>query len=266
VDLPDRFEGRPPVPDSVQQLIIRLAYENPRWGYQRIRGELLRLGCRISASSIRRVLGAHGMDPAPRRAPTSWRSFLRRQATGILACDFNTVDTVWLRRLYVLFVIELGSRRVHLAGVTAHPTGLWVAQQARNLLVALDDRAAAFRFLIRDRDTKFTRAFDDVWRSTGAEIICTPIRAPNANAIAERWIGTVRRECLDHLLIVGRQHLVRVLRGYVEHYNQHRPHRSLGLGTPIPSVRGDPTSATALAQLRRREILGGLVHEYEWAA
>jgi putative transposase len=145
-----------------------------------------------------------------------------------------TVDTVWLRRLYVLFVIELGSRRVHLAGVTAHPTGLWVAQQARNLLVELDDRAAAFRFLIRDRDTKFTRAFDDVWRSTGAEIICTPIRAPNANAIAERWVGTVRRECLDHLLIVGREHLVRVLHGYVEHYNQHRPQRSLGLGAPIP--------------------------------
>jgi putative transposase len=263
---PTASSGRPPVPDSVQQLIIRLASENPRWGYQRIRGELLRLGCQISASSIRRVLRAHGMDPAPRGAPTTWRSFLRRQATGILACDFFTVDTVWLRRLYVLFVIELGSRRVHLAGVTAHPTGLWVAQQARNLLVELDDRAAAFRFLIRDRDTKFTRAFDDVWRSTGAEIICTPIRAPNANAIAERWVGTVRRECLDHLLIVGRQQLVRVLHGYVEHYNQHRPHRSLGLGTPIPSVRGDPASAPVVPQLRRREILGGLVHEYEWAA
>jgi putative transposase len=214
----------------------------------------------------RRVLRAHGMDPAPRRAPTTWRSFLHRQATGILACDFFTVDTIWLRRLYVLFVIELGSRRVHLAGVTAHPTGPWVAQQARNLMVELDDRAAAFRFLIRDRDTKFIRAFDDVWRSTGAEIICTPIRAPNANAVAERWVGTVRRECLDHLLIVGRQHLVGVLHGYVEHYNQHRPHRSLGLGTPIPSLRADPASAPVVPQLRRREILGGLVHEYEWAA
>jgi putative transposase len=258
--------GRPPVPDQVQQLIVRLARENPRWGYERIRGELLHLGCQVSASSIRRVLRAHGVDPAPRRAPTTWRSFLRRQAAGILACDFFTVDTVWLRRLYVLFVMELGSRRVHLAGVTAHPTGPWVAQQARNLLLNLGDHAAAFRFLIRDRDTKFTRAFDDVWRSTGAEIICTPIRAPNANAVAERWVGTVRRECLDHLLIVGRPHLVRVLRGYVQHYNQHRPHRSLDLGTPIPSVRGHPTSATALPQLRRCEILGGLVHEYEWAA
>jgi putative transposase len=258
--------GRPPVPDQVQQLIVRLARENPRWGYQRIHGELLRLGCQISASSIRRVLRAHDVDPAPRRAPTTWRSFLRRQAAGILACDFFTVDTVWLRRLYVLFVIELGSRRVHLAGVTAHPTGPWVAQQARNLLLDLGDRGAMFRFLIRDRDTKFTRAFDDVWGSSGVQIICTPIRAPNANAVAERWVGTVRRECLDHLLIVGRPHLVHVLRAYVEHYNQHRPHRSLGLGTPIPSVRGDPTSATALPQLRRRDVLGGLVHEYKWAA
>ena len=183
---------------------MRLARENPRWGYQRICGELLRLGCQISASSIRRVLRAHGVDPAPRRASTTWRSFLRGQAAGILACDFFTVDTVWLRRLYVLFVIDLGSRRVHLAGVTAHPTGPWVAQQARNLLLDLGVRAAVFRFLIRDRDTKFTRAFDEVWRSTGVQIICTPIRVPNANAVAERWVGTVRRECLDHLLIVGR--------------------------------------------------------------
>jgi putative transposase len=259
--------GRPPVPDLVQQLIVRLARENPRWGYQRIHGELRRLGCQISASSIRRVLRAHGVDPASRRASTTWRSFLRRQAAGILACDFFTVDTVWLRRLYVLFVIELGSRRVHLAGVTAYPTGSWVAQQARNLLLDLDDRATAFRFLIRDRDTKYTRAFDDVWRSTGVQIICTPIRAPNANAVAERWVGTVRRECLDHLLVVGRRHLVHVLRAYVEHYNQHRPHRSLGLDPPILSVSGDPTSATALSQLRRRDVLvGGLVHEYKWAA
>ena len=133
-------------------------------------------------------------------------------------------------------------------------------------MVELDDRAAAFRFLIHDRDTKFPTAFDDVWRSTGAEIICTPIRAPNANAVAERWVGTVRRECLDHLLIVGRQHLVRVLRGYVEHDNQCRPHRSLGHGTPVPLVGGRGVSAPAPGQLRRRDVLGGLIHEYEWAA
>jgi hypothetical protein len=142
------------------------------------------------------------------------RSFLHRQAAGILACDFFTVDTVFLQRLYVLFVIELRSRRVRLAGVTAHPTGRWVTQQARNLLSDPGDHAAAFNFLIRDRDAKFTRAFDDVWRATGAEIIRTPVQAPNANAVAERWIGTVRRECLDQLLIVGRQHLVEVLRVY----------------------------------------------------
>jgi putative transposase len=235
-------------------------------GYQRIHGELLRLGLRVSASSIRRVLRAHGLDPAPRRAGTSWRSFLRQQATGILACDFFTVDTVFLRRVYVLFVIELGSRRVRLAGVTAHPTEWRAAQQARNLVAVLDDQATAFKFLIRDRDAKFTRAFDDVWRSTGAEIILTPIQAPNANAYAERWVGTVRRQCLDQLLIVGRQQLVRVLRRYVEHYNQHRPHRSLAHATPVPSERTEARSAPNFDRLRRRDVLGGLIHEYEYAA
>jgi putative transposase len=262
---PTTSNGRPPIPEEVQQLVVRLARENPRWGYQRIHGELLRLGWRVSASSIRRVLRAHGLDPAPRRAPTSWRSFLRQQAAGV-ACDFFTVDTVFLRRVYVLFVIELGSRRVHLAGVTDHPTGLWVAQQARNLLAGLGDQAVAWRFLIRDRDTKFTRVFDDVWRSTGAEVICTPVRAPNANAFAERWVGTVRRECLDQLLIVGRQQLVRVLRRYVEHYNQRRPHRSLAHATPEPSAGADPMTPAAVGQLRRRDVLGGLIHEYEHAA
>jgi putative transposase len=175
---PSTSKGRPPISEEMQQLVVRLARENPRWGYQRIHGELLRLGLRVSVSSIRRILRAHGIDPAPRRASTSWRSFLRQQAAGILACDFFTVDTIFLRRVYVLFVIELGSRRVHLAGVTAHPTGWWVAQQARNLIAVLDEQATAFKFLIRDRDAKLTRAFDDVWRSTGVEIIRTPVQAP----------------------------------------------------------------------------------------
>ena len=204
--------------------------------------------------------------PSTRRAPTTWRSFLRRQAASILACDFFTVDTVFLQRLYVLFVIELRSRRVHLAGVTAHPTGPWVTQQARNLLTDLGNRAAAFEFLIRDRDAKFTRAFDCVWRSTGVQIILTPVRAPNANAVAERWIGTVSRECLDQLLIVGRQHLVHVLRVYTKHYNGHRPHRSLGQDTPVASMSRAAASAPELHQLCRRDILGGLIHEYRWVA
>ena len=263
---PTTSNGRPAISEEVRQLVVRLARENPRWGYQRIHGELLRLGVRVSASSIRRVLRAHDIDPAPRRAQTSWRSFLRQQATGILACDFFTVDTVFLHRVYVLFVVELRSRRVHLAGVTGHPTGLWVAQQARNLVAALGDQATAFKFLIRDRDAKFTRVFDDVWRSAGTEIIRTPVGAPNANAVAERWVGTVRRECLDRLLIVGRHQLVCVLRRYLEHYNQRRPHRSLAHATPVPSERVEARSAPSLGRLRRHDVLGGLIHEYEYAA
>jgi putative transposase len=263
---PTTSHGRPAISDEAQQLVVRLARENPRWGYQRIHGELLRLGVRVSASSIRRVLRAHGLDPAPRRAATSWRAFLRQQAAGILACDFFTVDTVFLQRVYVLFVIELGSRRVHLVGVTAHPTGWWVAQQARNLVAVLDDQATAFKFLIRDRDTKFSRAFDDVWRSTGTEVIRTPVQAPNANAVAERWVGSVRRECLDQLLIVGCRQLAGVLRVYVEHYNRHRPHRSLGHMAPVPSVLAEPKGGSILGGLRRRDLLGGLIHEYEPAA
>jgi hypothetical protein len=172
---PTRPRGRPPIPDQLQSLIVRLATENPRWGYQRIRGELLQLGCRVSASSIARVLRANGLQPAPRPASTTWRSFLRRQAAGIVACDFLTVDTVFLQRLYVLFFIQLHNRRVHLAGVTTNPTGAWVAQQARNLLATLEDDGTAVRFLIRDRDSKFTRAFDDLWRAVGAQVIRTPI-------------------------------------------------------------------------------------------
>ena len=238
-------------------LIVRLATENPRWGYQRIRGELLHLGCRVSASSIARVLRANGLQPAPRPASTTWRSFLRQQAAGIVACDFLTVDTVFLQRLYVLFFIQLHTRRVHLAGVTANPTGAWVAQQARNLAVTLDEEATAVRFLLRDRDSKFTRAFDDIWHAVGAEVIRTPIQTPNANAIAERWVGTVRRECLDHLLIAGRRQLLRVLHLYVEHYNRHRPTVASTCRPPSPRSaanrrthqpqRGNSTAVTSSA-------------------
>ena len=253
--------GRPPLDQEVQQLIVRLARENPRWGYQRIKGELRRLGTHVSASAIRATLRRHGLDPAPRRTGTSWRAFLRQQAAGIVACDFFTVDTVWLRRLYVLFFIEMDTRRVHLAGVTANPDGAWVAQQARNLLLVLGERGRQLRFLLRDRDAKFSRAFDDVFRSEGAAVLVTPVQAPNANAYAERWIRTVRAECLDWLLIVGRAHLEQVLRVYVDHYNTHRPHRALELEPPEPAA-----SLTLVTNQRtrvhRRDRLGGLLHEY----
>jgi putative transposase len=178
LDLSRAGRGRPSVPQQVQSLIVRLATENPRWGYQRIGGELLHLGCQVSASSIARVLRANGLQPAPRPASTTWRSVLRRQAAGIVACDFLTVDTVFRQRLYVLFFIQLHTRRVHLAGVTANPTGVWVAQQARNLAVTLDEGASTVRFLLRDRDSKVTRAFDDLWHGPGAEVIGTPTRRP----------------------------------------------------------------------------------------
>ena len=260
---PGRGPGRPPLGQEVQQLIVRLARENPRWGYQRIQGELLRLGVQVSASAIRTTLRRHGLDPVPRRTTTTWRAFLRQQAAGIVACDFFTVDAISLRRLYVLYFIELDTRRVHLAGVTAHPNGAWVTQQARNLLVALGERGRQLRFVLRDRDAKFTRSFDDVFR---AEVLLTPVQAPNANAYAERWIRTVRAECLDWLLLVGRGHLEQVLRIYVQHDNAHRAHRAPGLQPPDPAVGLTLTGKDQPDRIYRRDLLGGLVHEYRQAA
>jgi putative transposase len=263
---PHRQTGRPPLDQEVRQLIVRLARENPRWGYQRIRGELQRLGVRVSATAIRTTLRRHGVDPASRRTATTWRAFLRRQAAGIVACDFFTADTVWLRRLYVLFFIELDTRRVHLAGVTGHPDSAWVTQQARNLLLVLGERGRQVRFLLRDRDAKFCRSFDDVFYSEGAQVLVTPVRAPTANAYAERWVGTVRAECLDWLLIVGRGHLEQVLRVYVEHYNRHRPHRALQLEAPDRPARLRVVGEGQEGRVLRRDLLGGLLHEYRRAA
>jgi putative transposase len=187
-----------------------MARENPGRGYRRIQGELVGLGHPIAASTVWTILKKAGLDPAPRRSGPTWRQFLTAQAQAILAVDFAHVDTVFLRRLYILIVIEHGRRRVHLAGITAHPTGAWVTQQARNLLMNLGDRAKQFRFLIRDRDSKFTATFDAVFTDADIRIIRTPVRARRANAIAERFIGTLRRECLDHLLITGPRHLAAV--------------------------------------------------------
>jgi len=254
---PTRGRGRPPLEQHVRQLVLRFARENPRWGYPRIAGELLKLGHRVSPSSIRRILLAAGLEPAPRRIGPSWRQFLRQQAASILACDFFTVETLTLRRYYVLFFVELESRRVHLAGCTTNPTGAWVAQQARTL--SITGLLEQTRFLIRDRDSKFSGAFDEVFRSEGITVIQTPIRAPKANAYAERFVRTVRNECLDWLLIIGRRDLEHTLRVFVEHYNAQRPHRGLQLRTPIPAAR---PALASVNHIERTDLLGGLIHEY----
>src|SRR5450759_2441844 len=262
---PHRRPGRPPIDADIRDLILALARDNPRWGYQRIQGGLGGLGITVSATTIRDLLRRCGVGPAPRPGDLTWREFLRSQAAGCLATDFFTVETVWLRRLYGLFFIELDTRRVHLAGVSPHPTGAWVTQQARNLSIGLSECFSGRGFLIRDRDTKFTTEFDEVLRSEGLRIIRTPIRAPQANAYAERFVGTVRRECLDWTLIRGRRHLAVVLDTYVEHYNSHRPHRGLALTSPNPRAQ-DPPASPLLEHVRRRDLLGGLIHEYHVAA
>jgi len=264
---PHRPPGRPPFDRRVQALVLRLARENPAWGYRRIVGELRSLGISVSATSLRTILLRHGLPPAPQRDELSWRNFLRQHAATTLACDFFTVETAWLKRIYVLFFISLERRRIEFVACTPNPRGGWVAQQARNLLMTLDDREQPVRFLIHDRDAKFSGGCDHVFQSEGIAVIRTPVQAPNANAHAERWVGSVRRECLDRLLIFSRRQLEHVLRVYTRHYNQHRPHRALALRPPEQADRSaTPLRAAPSAQLTRTDLLGGLIHEYEHAA
>ena len=270
---PHRRPGRPRVDDEVTALVVRLAAENPRWGYRRIQGELIKLGVRLAASTIARIMKDHGLRPSPRRNGPTWRAFLRTQAAHIIATDFFSVDTLLLQRLYVLFFIELGRRRVWITGVTAHPHAAWVTQQARNVTGDIVDEGIKAKYLVRDRDTKYIAGFDEVFRSEGARILKAPFRTPNANAHAERFVRTVRSECLDHLLIVNARHLERVLRSYARHYNSHRPHQGISQEIPEPGSRSSLMTAAPAQDLqfrprhiRRRDRLGGLIHEYELAA
>jgi transposase InsO family protein len=257
-----RTPGRPPLERSLRELIVRLADENPHWGYKRIVGELKGVGVTVSATSARKVLLEAGLQPAPQRTHSSWRAFLRAQASSMLACDFLTVETAFLQRIYVLFFISLATRRIEYVACTSNPDGDWVAQQARNVIMRFGDEQP-FRFLIHDRDSKFTHAFDEVFRTEGFRVIRTAVQAPNANAYAERWVRTLRAECLDRILILGRRHLEHVLRVYRRHYNEHRPHRALDL---FPPHGRDPTPLNAPGRLQRRDLLGGLIHEYRAAA
>jgi putative transposase len=249
----------------VAALIERLATENHLWGYQRIQGELLQLGHRVSASTIRRVLKALRIPPAPKRdTATTWRQFLHTQAATMLAADFFHVDcAVTLRRLYCLFVIEVGSRYVHILGVTAHPDGPWTTQQIRNLLIDLGDRAADFRFLVRDRAGQFTASFDTVLTAAGIEAVKIPPRSPRANAYAERFVLTARTEATDRMLIFSERHLRSVLAEYAAHYNGRRPHRSRQLRPPRPD---EPVADLSQERIKRRPVLGGLINEYQRAS
>ena len=251
--------GRPAIATEIEALILRLARENPRWGHRRIQGELGKLGHAVSASAVRAALRRHRVPPAPqRRRATTWRDFIRAHKEQLLACDFFTVETLWLKTLHVLFFLEVGTRRVHLAGCTAHPTAAWVTQQARQLAWTLQEAGTSPRFLIHDRDAKFPPSFDTVFVAEGIAIVRPPYRTPTANAYAERWVRSVREECLDHLFIVNERHLRNVLADYVAHYNRARPHRGLGQQTPIPYARHDLHGPVG-----RRDVLGGLIHEYD---
>ena len=252
--------GRPPISQELSELIVRLAKENTRWGYGKIAGELQKLGYEVSESTVRNVLKAHDILPAPVRfGSIGWRKLMGHYKEQLLACDFFTVETIRMQTLYVLFFIELGTRRVYLAGITEHPDGAWVAQQARNAVWLLDEREAEtdLRCLNRDNDKKFTMSFDAVFESEGINILRTPYQAPNANSHAERWVRTAREECLGHILIWNEAHLRRALNEFVGYYNLRRPHQGLDQQSPVARTPPEETGPVAC-----RQVLGGIINDY----
>jgi len=257
--------GRPRAHRNITASVLRLAKENPSWGYRRIHGELAGLGIAVAPSTVWEILTKAGIPPAPRRAGPTWAQFLHAQAQAIIATDFFTVDLLEGTSAYVLAVIEHATRRIRILGITAHPNDAWVTQMARNLLMDLDEHVESIKFLLRDRDTKFSAAFDAVLGDAGIAILRSPIRAPRANAITERWIGGCRRELLDHTVIWNQLHLLHVLREYESHHNQHRPHRSLGQAAPLKPL---PAAVADLDTLRihHRDRVGGVISEYTLAA
>ncbi|MGH3198814.1 MAG: integrase core domain-containing protein [Streptosporangiaceae bacterium] len=261
-----RRPGRPSTPPAIRKLVIRIATQNPTWGHRRIHGELVKLGHRIAASTVWQILHDAGIDPAPRRTGPTWKQFLTAQARGIMAADFVHMDTVLLRRIYALIIIEHGTRRAHLAGITAHPDGAWTTQAARNFLMDLGQRAGCVKFLIRDRAGQFTDSFDTVFTAAGIRILLSPPQAPGANAVCERMIGTLRRELLDRLLIVNEHHLPQVLTEYLAHYNESRPHRALGQLPPAQAHTRPPDIDLAEHRIHRKQVLDGLINEYQIAA
>ena len=263
-----RKAGRPPTAPGIARLVVRLAKENPLWGHRRIHGELTKLGVTVAPSTVWEILHAAGMDPAPRRSGPGWRQFLHAQAAGIVAAGFLHVDTVLLKRIYVLVFIEHGTRRMHIGGVTASPTGEWTVQQARNLALGLGERFEDVKFLIRDRGSNFTASFDAVFQAAGTRILRTAVQAPRMNAICERLAGTLRRELLDRVLILGEAHLRTVLAEYQAHYNTARPHQGIAQRVPDAEHDGGRFAVADLdrERIHRKPVLGGLINEYSRAA
>ncbi|MDG2113895.1 MAG: integrase core domain-containing protein [Actinomycetota bacterium] len=257
---PDRPRGRPPATAEIRRLVLAMAADNPTWGYRRICGELCRLGHVVGASTVWRILRNAHIDPAPNRTAVSWSQFLKSQAA--VATDFATIDTAMLRRYYLLFFIDINTRAVFYGGITARPTGAWTTQAARNLFIRHGKNLRQCRALVRDRGSQFTASFDEVFRTDGVRVLKTPVRTPVANSFAERWIGTLRRELLDRTIIWNRRQLERLVVEYIDHYNSHRPHRSLDQQPPQHRQAGPSPPGAVL----RTSCCGGLINEYRTAA